>query len=291
MKPKLLMEYLEKEGVSSFFETNSDFLPFETADFLIAHERKYVEGFFQGEAPYATSNGLLGIEWSASFANSVRFTNSSLYHAIRQSILQPEQICLSPTSGFHHAQPKQGALFCAFSGQVIAAMKIYQELGKKGAFIDLDGHFGNSIEDSRSFVKELDTVIPKYANINIKTTHGEYLEDLKIRLLVLEELILQGKVDYVVFCHGADSHELDDIGRQLTTKEWLDCATIFSNWVDKVQRKLNQQLPISLSLFGGYRKDDYDSVLSLHTASMLKVLEHLSATTINYQPTVKVKEV
>jgi len=94
-------------------------------------------------------------------------------------------------------------------------------------------------------------------------------------------------VDYIVFCHGADSHEYDDIGRQLNTKEWMECSSIFSEWIIKLELKMKSKVPVSLSLFGGYRKDDYQSVLSLHTASILNTLSILSQTTIDYKPKVK----
>lgn len=288
LKPKLLLDFIGKQNLSAHFELSGDFLPFTNGEFYLAHTTAYVDGFFEGKQPYASGDGLLGIDWSPEYADSTRYTNASLYQAIAASIQSPTVLCLSPTSGFHHAVPERGALFCAFSGQVIAAVKIYRELGLSGAFIDLDGHFGNSIEDSRTFVKDLDLAIPKGCNINIKTKHGEYLEDLKIRLLILQELFLEGKIHYLVFCHGADSHENDDIGHQLNTEEWLECAALFAGFVKKTESLSARPVPVAMALFGGYRHDDYDSVLSLHTASLMKVLNGLSGVEQEYWPDVKV---
>ncbi len=286
LKPKLLLEFIEKQGLLPYFEIMDSFPPFSNDDFYTAHTQAYVDGFFKGESPHSTGNGLLGIEWSPGYAESTRYTNASLYHAILKSIQQPSRICLSPTSGFHHAVPAHGALFCAFSGQVIAAVKIYQALGLSGAFIDLDGHFGNSIEDSRAFVKDLNAAIPEGCNINIRTQHQEYLEDLKIRLLLLQELFLENKIHYLVFCHGADSHEEDDIGHQLTTDEWLECVNLFCAQVKKIEALAGRSVPVSLALFGGYREDDYDCVLALHTASVMKVLTSLSAVKQEFLPSI-----
>lgn len=47
-----------------------------------------------------------------------------------------------------------------FSRQVIAAVKLYKELNVSGAWIDLDAHFGNNIEDSRYIVQSLNKAIP-----------------------------------------------------------------------------------------------------------------------------------
>jgi acetoin utilization deacetylase AcuC-like enzyme len=290
LKPKLLLEFIEKQHLSPYFELRDAFAPFTNEEFYIAHTENYVEGFFKGEAPHSNGHGLLGIEWSREYAESTRYTNASLYHAILESINRPSKVCLSPTSGFHHAIPEYGALFCPFSGQVIAAMKLYRESGISGAFIDLDGHFGNSIEDSRAFVKDLDKAIPKGCNINIKTKHGEYLEDLKIRLLILQELFLENKIHYLVFCHGADSHEEDDIGHQLTTVEWLACAELFADCVKRIEALSGRLVPVSLALFGGYRQDDYDCVLSLHAASLMKILNELSEVEQEYPPVVNINE-
>jgi acetoin utilization deacetylase AcuC-like enzyme len=285
LKATLLLEFLQRQGLMHHVQLAAPFEGFANAEFYLAHEIEYVEGFFAGTPPHSTGHGLLGIEWSPDYAQSTRFTNASLYHAIAASIRAPERICLSPTSGFHHAVPKHGALFCAFSGQVIAAVKLHRELGVSGAFVDLDGHFGNSIEDSRSYVLELDVAIPKGCNINIRTKHAEYLEELHIRLGLLHQLFAAGRLHYLVLCHGADSHEDDDIGHQLTTAEWLECAAIFCEHVKRIELLLGRPVPVALSLFGGYRAD-YDTVLALHAGSLMQVLASLANVPNPYVPIV-----
>ena len=108
----------------------------------------------------------------------MRYTNASLYHAIEHAVAHPEQVTFSPTSGFHHARPAAGSAFCTFSGQVIAAIKIFREHRLVGAYLDLDGHFGNSIEDSRTFVADLNQAIPPGCNINPDGDHADYLDSL-----------------------------------------------------------------------------------------------------------------
>ncbi len=149
-KPRLLMEKISELGYSSYFPIKRSFEPFKIEDFLLAHNVSYVDSFFNGIEPAASSNGLT---WSPEFAETVRYTSSSLYHAI-VSAVRDGQITFSPTSGFHHATPSSGRGFCSFSGQVIASLKAYLAFGWIGAYVDLDGHFGNSIEDSREFVDE-----------------------------------------------------------------------------------------------------------------------------------------
>ena len=283
-KPKLLLNYLENRDLLRHFSFHSDFPPFTDEDFLIAHTQEYVSAFFNGEHPLCSTNCL---SWSPELAESTRWTNSSLYHAIRHSVENPENICFSPTSGFHHASPGQGAGFCSFSGQVIASVKIYREFGLRGAYLDLDGHFGNSIEDSRVFVRDLNKAVPPGFNMNPEGKHQEYIQDLEFCLRMLSAAIDRKEIDYLVWCKGADSHEDDDLGYQCNTQEWVTCSKMFYQWVSELTRHREKPFPISLSLFGGYRKDDYNSVLSLHAADLVLCLNTLCGTNIQYQTEVK----
>ena len=260
-KPKLFMLECLNSELSDYIEIKRNFKPFQKREFYLAHTKEYVDAFFEGQTPICQSNGL---KWSKQFAKSVRYTNASLYNAIAESIACPENIYLSPTSGFHHAMPERGKGFCTFSGQVIAALKIYNKYKLSGAFIDLDGHFGNSIEDSRVFCPNLNKAIPVGFNINPEGTHHNYIEDLKSKLIILEDALLNNKIHYVVYCHGADSHEDDDMGGQLNTQEWLNCTKLVSEMILRVNKKLNKRIPFTYCLFGGYRWDNYNAVIDLH---------------------------
>lgn len=277
-KPKLLLEYLAEHDLIKHFDVTDEFEPFENQDFEIAHEPGYVSEFFEGVGR-CSSNGL---GWSDQFAESVRYTNASLYNAIRNSIVNPQEVSFSPTSGFHHARPTGGSGFCTFSGQVIASIKIWREFGLKGAYLDLDGHFGNSIEDSRTFCPELNSAVPLDFNINPIGTDDDYLADLGKWLSRLQNAVLSGKIDYVVWCHGADSHEHDQLGHQCSTEYWVACATLFWRWVKEMDKLLGKPLPVACALFGGYRDDDYRSVLSLHTSDFVECLTELLEIDVKY---------
>jgi len=259
------------------------FEPLRPDDFLIAHEPAYVEGFFAGREPHASANGLA---WSREFATTVRYTNGSLVAAVAAALERPARIALSPTSGFHHAAPEGGSAFCTFSGQVIAALRVFRARGARGAWIDLDGHFGNSIEDSRAFRPELDAAIPAWAHINPAGRHRAYLNDLAARLEVLGGHVLAGAIDYVGFAHGADSHEWDDLGVQCTTAEWIEASRLVYGAVERWSRALGRPLPLVLSLFGGYREDDPDSVLELHAADVSIALSTLAGLDVEHAPRV-----
>jgi acetoin utilization deacetylase AcuC-like enzyme len=275
LKPYLLMQRIKKKGLNKHFSIKSDFEPFTKEDFKIAHTEMYVNNVFTGEGNHLSNS----LPWSKNLVQSVGYTNASLYEAKKHSILNPESICFAPVSGMHHAQPSRGSGFCTFSGQVISAIKLYNELGVSGAYFDLDGHFGNSIEDSRDFNPILNLAIPKGCNINPTGTNGSYIESFKTGLKHVGELIKSGKIHYVVFAHGADSHEDDDIGGGCDTKHWLLCATLFAEWVNEISKEIGKHLPVTLVLFGGYRSDNYDAVLDLHLNSLMICLEVLC---VNY---------
>ncbi|MDJ1482981.1 hypothetical protein QNI16_20935 [Cytophagaceae bacterium YF14B1] len=284
-KPKLLLNFLERHKLSSYINLQNNFPPFAQEDFYLAHTEHYVDSFFAGKKPLAISNNL---DWSPQFAESIRYTNASLYYAIKHAVTHPDEICFSPVSGFHHAIPPAGVGYCTFSGQVIASVRLFRELGLRGAYIDLDGHFGNSIEDSRSFVSDLSLAVPRgIGNINPGDNHQKYMSNLRRELGLLRDAILEKRIDYVVFCHGADSHEDDDTRGQCTTEEWLECSSLFYEFVQKIDQKRQKPLPLVLCLFGGYRKDDYNSVLSLHTSDLVTCLNTLCGQQILFEPVVK----
>jgi acetoin utilization deacetylase AcuC-like enzyme len=269
-KPRLLLEFFSGHGLDRHFVRHDDWPRFHRKDFLLAHTPESVDAFFAGRRPLCESNGLT---WSEQFADSVRYTNASLYHAIEHAVAHPEQITFIPTSGFHHARPTAGGGFCTFSGQEIAAVKLVREHRLVGAHIDLDGHFGNSIEDSRAFVTELNQAIPLGCNINPTDAHTGYLDSLKKHLADLERRLARGEVHYVVFAHGADSHEDDDLGGQCTTAEWVEASGLVYGMLERVGQQLGRPVPLTLALFGGYREDNYEAVLRLHTADLIRCLQ------------------
>jgi acetoin utilization deacetylase AcuC-like enzyme len=288
MKPFLLMQKIKEMKMDNYLKIHNQFPPFVNSDFELAHTKTYVENFFKGSTPESKSNGL---DWSPRLAESVRFTNSSLYHAQTYSLQHPDTICFSPTSGFHHATPRSGGGFCTFSGQAISALKLYNdpELTKMygspvvTAWLDLDGHFGNSIGDSYSHNPILKKAIPEIYNINPSGTGASYLENLSQHLDILGAAILENQVQSLCFAQGADSHEDDQLGHQCSTEEWVKAHTLIYQWISNLNKKRGKPIPLTLSLFGGYREDDYNSVLNLHLKNLVSCLQILCGGSMDLQ--------
>lgn len=265
LKPALLIEKIKKGPYSELLDIIADFEPIAKEDFEIAHSKEYIENVFNKTGNY-NSNGL---PWSENLAKSLPYTSGSLYAASKFAIENPDYVCFAPISGMHHARPTAGSGFCTFSGQVIAAVKIYEQYGKSCAYLDLDGHYGNSIEDTRRFNPLLNIAIPEGCNYNPSGRNESYLESFKTNLSDLATHILADRIQYVVFAHGADSHDQDDLGGSLNTENWVKCAEIFAEWVNEISIKKDQPIPVVLALFGGYRKDNYEAVLNLHIKSLI----------------------
>jgi acetoin utilization deacetylase AcuC-like enzyme len=269
-KPRRFVDYLRATPLWPRVEIRGDFTPVQRDDLLLAHESGYIDAFCAGKQPLASSNGLA---WSPAFRDSVLYTNGSLLAAITAACADPTQVTMSPTSGFHHATPGRGGGFCTFSGQVIAALKLHAMQGLRGAWVDLDAHHGNSIEDSRAFAPALDLAVPCGFNINPRGSHAAYLADLQQQLQVLEAALLAKRIDYVCVAHGADSHEDDALGGQCSTDEWLAASDAVYAMLARVRSV--RPVPVTLALFGGYRDDDPEFVLWLHAADLERCLAHL----------------
>jgi acetoin utilization deacetylase AcuC-like enzyme len=269
-KPRRFVEFLQQTPMWPHLQVVGGFDAVQRDQLLLAHEARYVDAFLQGQQPLCESNGL---HWFASFRDSVLCTNGALLAAVTAAVDDPRTPTMAPVSGFHHARPSGGSGFCTFSGQVITALSLYRTRGLRGAWLDLDGHFGNSIEDSRSFAQDLDAAIPRHCNINPGGSHGTYLADLDRQLQRLREDLLGGHIDYVCVAHGADSHEWDDLGHQCSTAEWLQAAERIYTMLAEVRAV--RPVAVTLTLFGGYRDDHPESVLGLHAMDLALCLDRL----------------
>ena len=275
-KPRRYVEHLLGSPLAPLVVLRPHFAPVSREQLLLAHRPDYVDAFLSGRGRDAASNGVV---WSPEFADTVRYTNGSVVAAIRGALARPGRVALTPTSGFHHARPNGGGGFCTFSGQVIAAVCAWREHGARGAWVDLDGHFGNSIEDSRAFAPELADAIPVGCNLNPDGEGADYLADLERRLARLGERVLAGEIHYVAVAHGADSHVDDDLGGQVTTAEWLTASELVYGAIGRWSAALGRPVPLVLALFGGYRHADPDAVLALHAADNAIALEILAGVT------------
>ena len=285
-KPKMLLSKIVKKKLAGHFVIRKKWEPFQAKDFYIAHSKEYVDAFFQGKELLCSTNG---VPWSSHFVESVRYMNSSLYSAILYAIQNPGEVTICPTGGFVRATPEYGNQFCTFSGQVIAALKLMNSLGKKGSFIDLVSFSSSAIPQSRKyfFDNQVDNAIHSESHICPNGEHEDFLKELAESLEILEKNILEKKVDYLLLTHGADAHEWDDFGSKCTTEEWLKSSAMVLEMVKSVNQKLDSPLPLILCLEGGFRWDSYSNVIELFLADICQALDILFEKKINYKIEIK----
>ena len=105
-KPRLLMEFLAGRGLADYLKVVGDFAPFTDDDFRVAIPAEHCGSLLCGSS---TAGQFQRLELDVGeLADTVRYTNASLYQAIHAAIARPQQVTFSPTSGFHHARPKAG---------------------------------------------------------------------------------------------------------------------------------------------------------------------------------------
>ncbi len=281
-KPRRFMEFIARSPLNPYLVPSLPFPPVSTAQLATAHTDAYIQSFLTGLSAElgATRPDGSGIPWTETFARSVMFTNGSLISATRAALREPQFIHLSPTSGFHHATPGEGQGFCTFSGQVIAAIDAWRTYRARTVWIDLDGHYGNSIEDTRSFAPELEEAIPRDCNINPAGARGQYIRDLGRSLLAIHRRVIAGELNCICVALGADSHEWDSLGgNQLDTESWLAAVDLVFSFIRDWSEQRGKPVPVVLSLFGGYRDDHPESVLGLHAMGVARSLVWLANAT------------
>lgn len=94
---------------------------------------------------------------------------------------------------------------------------------------------------------------------------------------------LSGQIEYGVTCSGADSLIDDDLGGQINIIEWVQVKHMIYSMIEEGSNQLGKPIPLTICLFGGYRKDDFNSVLNAHTQDLVTCLNILGKNKIGYQ--------
>jgi acetoin utilization deacetylase AcuC-like enzyme len=176
-------------------------------------------------------------------------------------------IALNVAGGTHHAGTNRGEGFCLLNDQAIAAnYLINNKIASSVLIIDLDVHQGNGTaqifeQDPRVFTfsmhgannfpyrkeqSDLDIALPDGMN------GTEYLAILKE---TLPELIARQQPGFVFYLSGVDVLASDKLGKlSLTISECKERDRIV------LQECINRQLPVQVSMGGGYSPQVKDIV-------------------------------
>lgn len=244
---------------------------------LYAHDPQYLINIIGGHLS-ASEQREIGFPWSEKMVERSRRSAGATVAACKTSLT--EGVSVNLAGGTHHAYRDMGSGFCVFNDSAIAARALQKEMNPKlkVAIIDLDVHQGNgtasilqndssiftlSIHGENNFpfkkeVSDLDYGLPDECDDQV------YLQALTH---CLDELDSRFKPDSLIFLAGADPHVDDRLGRLNISSEGMrlrDEAVL--------AYALDRNLPIALSMAGGYGKEIVSTV-NIHFQTIKTALQ------------------
>ena len=244
---------------------------------LYAHDPQYLINIIGGDLN-ANEQREIGFPWSEKMVERSRRSAGATVAACKTSLT--EGVSVNLAGGTHHAYRDMGSGFCVFNDSAIAARALQKEMNPKlkVAIIDLDVHQGNgtasilqndssiftlSIHGENNFpfkkeVSNLDYGLPDECD------DQAYLQALTH---CLDELDSRFKPDSLIFLAGADPHVDDRLGRLNISSEGMRLRdeTVLAYALDR-------NLPIALSMAGGYGKE-IASTVNIHFQTIKTALQ------------------
>ena len=244
---------------------------------LYAHDPQYLINIIGGHLN-ASEQREIGFPWSEKMVERSRRSAGATVAACKTSLT--EGVSVNLAGGTHHAYRDMGSGFCVFNDSAIAARALQKEMNPKlkVAIIDLDVHQGNgtasilqndssiftlSIHGENNFpfkkeVSDLDYGLPDECD------DQAYLQALTH---CLDELDSRFKPDNLIFLAGADPHVDDRLGRLNISSEGMRLRdeTVLAYALDR-------NLPIALSMAGGYGKE-IASTVNIHFQTIKTALQ------------------
>ena len=244
---------------------------------LYAHDPTYLLRVVNGNLSDAEQKEI-GFPWSEKMVERSRRSAGATIAAAKTAM--QEGISGNLAGGTHHAYRNRGSGFCVFNDAAVAARTLQKEINSKLriAIVDLDVHQGNGTasilqEDSSIFTLSIhgENNFPfKKESSNLDFGLADECEDqtyLTALEQCLEQLDRRFQPDSLIFLAGADPHEDDRLGRLNISSEGMRRR-------DEIvlQYALERNLPIALSMAGGYGKE-IESTIQIHFQTIKTALQ------------------
>jgi acetoin utilization deacetylase AcuC-like enzyme len=222
-------------------------------DLSLAHNEAYVRGVLGGWINNGFHNKLKTV------ADSLPWTTGSFVSAALHAFTTGES-CVSPTSGFHHAEYGEGGGFCTFNGLMVATHKLQQAGATKIGILDLDMHYGNGTDQIlKTTADSLTVKVVHYTYGGHPLAYSDPDEWMEILPTIVQAF--EG-CQVVLYQAGADPHEDDPLGGILTTEQLSKRDEIVFTELKKLG------VPVAWNLAGGYQ-EDFSKVLEIHNNTAL----------------------
>ena len=270
MRAKLLVELLNRFYL--IFEENQKIVepaPINEELLYLFHERQYIEVLKKASAGEFSMEMLwaeLGTGDNPIFKGMFEFVLSvagATYQGAQMLLDDSVRMVFNPVGGLHHAGKDHASGFCYVNDIAIAISDLVGK-GKRVAYLDIDAHHGNGVQDAfytsdkvltislhesgetlypgTGFEKEIGDDEGRGYNVNIPFRAGT---DDDVYLFAFEAvvppLIERFKPDILVAQVGGDGHKDDPLaGLNLTSKSYK-----------RVMQSINRFSPKILALGGG----------------------------------------
>ena len=238
---------------------------------LLAHTRDYLDRVkFGGMSKLELRR--IGFPWSLKMVERSRRSTGATIAAATNAMT--ERIAFNLAGGTHHAFADRGQGFCVFNDVCVAARTLQQGgIIRKAMVVDCDVHQGNgtaaitaSDPSIFSFSVQCETNFPFQKtqgdldiNLPAGTTDSAFLSSISDGL---ETAFARFSPDIVFYLAGADPYEGDRLGQLSVSKAGLKARDSFV-----FEFCMNKQVPVAVSMAGGYAKDVQD-IVDIHFATV-----------------------
>jgi acetoin utilization protein AcuC len=272
VRARLMRELLNRYGL--IFEENQRTIeaPVMAEELLyLFHSREYIDLLKKGEKGEFSVEMLragLGTQDNPLFKAMYQYSllaSSGTYEGAMMLYRQEARLAFNPFGGFHHAGRNHAEGFC-YINDIGVTIKDLLRKGLKVAYIDIDAHHGNGIQNAfyetdrvlkisihesgeslypgSGFAGEIGSGAGTGYNVNIPVQAGT---DDEVYLFAFESvappLVESFKPDIVVACIGCDTHKDDPLAH----------LNLTSNGYNKAIKIINDLSPRVLALgSGGY---------------------------------------
>ena len=240
-------------------------------ELTLVHTATYVEQIKNGDLSDLEQRRI-GFPWSEKMVERSRRSTGATIAAGMSAL--GEGIAINLAGGTHHSFAERGQGYCVFNDSCVAAKVLQSRLNVgRVMIVDCDVHQGNgtaaiSREDETLFsfsmqcadnfpfektAGDVDVNLPPRANDQV------YLTALKTELT---KAFSSFEPDLVFYLAGADPYKGDRLGKLDVTKQGLRQR---DQWVIDFCR--NQEIPISISMAGGYASD-VEEIVDIHFATV-----------------------
>jgi acetoin utilization deacetylase AcuC-like enzyme len=237
----------------------------------LAHDREYVNKVLEGRLSQSEIKRI-GFPWSEEMVERSRRSSGATLSAAEFALV--DKVSVNMAGGTHHAMRDAGEGFCVFNDAAVA-IRTLLSTGKirRALVVDCDVHQGNGTAHILSADPDVFTFsihgeknfplrkFPSHLDIDLPdgTEDEDYLSQLQFGL---DQSMVRGPYDLMIYLAGADPYFDDRLGRLGLTKNGLARR-------DQLVMKIAKSkcIPLAIAMAGGYARNVAD-IVDIHAQTI-----------------------